>query len=112
MANGGRQQASCSICHLTLSLCHHFLQIDSMKLAYANARFRPTAHDGANAHVRQFVQNAVALGHEVWMWPGVAHPLARALPDGRLARLSTLREMDVVYVRLENDPAKACGWAT
>ena len=25
-----------------------------MKLAYGNARFRPEAHDGANAHVRQF----------------------------------------------------------
>ena len=33
-----------------------------MRLAYANARFRPDAHDGANAHVRQFVQNTVALG--------------------------------------------------
>ena len=51
-----------------------------MKLAYANARFRADAHDGANAHVRQFVQNAAALGHEIWMWPGVTHPLAKALP--------------------------------
>ena len=82
-----------------------------MKVAYANARFRAKAHDGANAHVRQFVQNAVALGHEIWMWPGVAHPLAKALPSNRLARTMKLREMDVLYVRLENDPAKACKWS-
>jgi hypothetical protein len=31
-----------------------------MKLAYANARFRADSHDGANAHVRQFVQNTGA----------------------------------------------------
>src|SRR5207247_8551266 len=55
-------------------------EINVLKLAYANARFRPDAHDGANAHVRQFVQNTVALGHEVWMSPGVAHPLTKELP--------------------------------
>src|SRR5438552_1939944 len=81
-----------------------------MKLAYANARFRPDSHDGANAHVRQFVQNAVALGHEVWMWPGVAHPQAQALPSQRLARTLKLREMDVLYVRVEHDLPNACTW--
>ncbi len=56
-----------------------------MKVAFANARFRPDAHDGANAHVRQFVQNTVAVGHELWMWPGVSHPAAKVLPPGRVA---------------------------
>src|SRR5437764_241615 len=32
-----------------------------MKLAYANARFRSDSHDGANAHVRQFVQNNLKI---------------------------------------------------
>src|SRR5262245_28632771 len=81
-----------------------------MKVAYANARFRPTAHDGANAHVRQFVQNATALGHELWMWPGKAHPAARELPAGKLARMRQLREMDVVYVRVEHDLPNPCTW--
>jgi glycosyltransferase involved in cell wall biosynthesis len=81
-----------------------------MRFAYANARFRPDAHDGANAHVRQFVQNAVALGHEVWMWPGLCHPLARPLADGRMARTLKLREMDLIYVRVEHDLPNPCTW--
>jgi len=82
-----------------------------MRLAYANAPFRPDAHDGRNAHVRQFVQNAAAVGHEVWMWPGVCHPKAKALPVGRMARTLKLREMELVYVRVDNDLASPCTWA-
>ncbi|MEO6436361.1 MAG: glycosyltransferase [Tepidisphaeraceae bacterium] len=81
-----------------------------MKLAYANARFRPDAHDGANAHVRQFVQNTVALGHEVFMWPGACHPLAKPLPAGRWGRTMKLREMDLIYVRVEHDLPSPCTW--
>jgi glycosyltransferase involved in cell wall biosynthesis len=81
-----------------------------MRLAYANARFRSDAHDGANAHVRQFVQNTVALGHEVWMWPGICHPLAKALPSGRLARTMKLRDMELIYVRVEHDLPNPCTW--
>jgi glycosyltransferase involved in cell wall biosynthesis len=82
-----------------------------MRLAYANAHFYPDAHDGGNAHVRQFVQNTVALGHEVWMWPGVCHPKAKALPAARMARMLKLRQMELVYVRVENDLCTACTWA-
>src|SRR5215213_408522 len=82
-----------------------------MRVAFANARFRAESHDGANAHVRQFVQNAVALGHELWMWPGVAHPQAHALPAKRLARTLKLRDMDVLYVRVQHDLATACTWS-
>lgn len=82
-----------------------------MDVAYANARFRPGTHDGPNAHVRQFVQNTVALGHEVWMWPGRAHPLAHPLPATRLRRTLRLRAMDVIYVRLEHDLPFPCTWA-
>jgi glycosyltransferase involved in cell wall biosynthesis len=81
-----------------------------MKLAFANAFFRPDAHDGANAHVRQFVQNTVALGHEVWMWPGVCHPAAKPLSSGRVARTMKLREMDLVYVRVQHDLVNPCTW--
>ncbi|MEA2708868.1 MAG: hypothetical protein QOF78_1469 [Phycisphaerales bacterium] len=81
-----------------------------MKLAFANARFRPDAHDGANAHVRQFVQNTVAIGHEVWMWPGVTHPAAHALPGGRVSRTIKLREMDLIYVRVQHDVVAPCTW--
>ncbi len=81
-----------------------------MRVAYANARFRPDAHDGANAHVRQFVVNTVGQGHELWMWPGAVHPLAKPLPSRRLPRMLKLREMDLIYVRVEHDLPNPCTW--
>jgi glycosyltransferase involved in cell wall biosynthesis len=81
-----------------------------MKVVFANAKFRPDTHDGANAHVRQFVQNTVALGHEVWMWPPFVHPAAKPLPGGRVQRTMKLREMDLVYVRIQHDLARPCTW--
>jgi len=81
-----------------------------MKVAFANAKFRPGTHDGANAHVRQFVQTAVALGHDVWMWPELCHPAAKPLPGGRVQRTMKLREMDLIYVRIQHDLARACTW--
>jgi glycosyltransferase involved in cell wall biosynthesis len=82
-----------------------------MRLAFTNARFHPDFHDGANAHVRQFVQNAVALGHEVWMFHGDCHPQAKALPAGRLGLKLKLREMEMLYVRIEHDLPNSCTWA-
>ena len=82
-----------------------------MRIGYVNARYRLDTHDGPNAHSRQFVENTVALGHDVWMWPGQEHPLAQRLPRSRLSRLRVLRTMDVVYVRLEHRPPAPCRWA-
>jgi glycosyltransferase involved in cell wall biosynthesis len=82
-----------------------------VRIAYVNARYRLDTHDGPNAHSRQFVENTVALGHDVFMWPGQEHPLARRLPWSRLARVRALRTMDVVYVRLEHRPPVPCRWA-
>ena len=82
-----------------------------MRIAYVNARYRLDTHDGPNAHSRQFVENAVALGHDVWMCPGQEHPLARRLPRSRLARVRALRTMDAVYVRLEHGRPSPCRWA-
>ena len=81
-----------------------------MRVAYANARYKPDVHDGANAHVRQFVANATALGHEVWMWPGKAHPAAKSLDGRLLPRMLQLRSMDVIYVRVEHLLPNACTW--
>ena len=82
-----------------------------MRIAYVNARYRLDTHDGPNAHSRQFVENAVALGHDIWMSPGQEHPLARRLPRSRLALVRFLRTMDAVYVRLEHVPVAPCRWA-
>lgn len=78
-----------------------------MRLAYLNGYYRPSETSGGNAHIWQFVRNAVALGHEVWTWPDDQHPDARHLPQGRLARWCRLRGMDALYVRVEWQLAEA-----
>ena len=68
---------------------------------YANAEYRSTDTRGRNAHIGQFIHQAVALGHEVWAWPGNEHPEVRVLPSNRLARWFKLIQMDVLYIRLQ-----------
>jgi len=72
-----------------------------MRLLYANVAYRTTDTRGRNAHIGQFIHQAVALGHEVWTWPGNEHPEVRSLPRNRLARWLTMIRMDVLYVRLQ-----------
>lgn len=62
-------------------------------------------------HVRQFIANAVALGHEVWTWPGNQHAATRPMPTRRFGRLAAMRQMDVIYVRLEDRAPGCCRWA-
>src|SRR4051812_24746600 len=81
-----------------------------MKVAFANAKFRTSANEGADAHVRQVAANAAAIGHEIFMWPPHVHPAAKALPKGRFARLRALRSMDVIYTRVQHDVAKPMTW--
>jgi glycosyltransferase involved in cell wall biosynthesis len=72
-----------------------------MRLAYATQIYKHNGTAGGDAHIRQFVENTLALGHELWMWPWRPHPKARALPQEKWARWKTLRQMDVVYARME-----------
>ena len=80
-----------------------------MRIAYANALFRRDSTTGGNAHIGQFIANAVAMGHEVWTWPGDEHPSARRIPAGRLGRLRVMRRMDCLYARVEHVPPRL-GW--
>ncbi len=82
-----------------------------MRLAYSNAFYQKDSPTGGSAHVRQFITNAIALGHEVWTWPGNQHPSTRLLPQTRIGRLITLRQMDAIYVRVESEPPGVCRWA-
>lgn len=72
-----------------------------MKLAYANVRYSASSSGGGHAHIHQFVKNAQALGHEIWMWNFMAHPDAKVFPSSRVALLKTLRQMDAIYLRIE-----------
>lgn len=54
--------------------------------------------------MRQFIENAAALGHEIYLWHGQQHPLTRPVPDGKLQRLKLFRSADVIYYRVEFRP--------
>ncbi|MEM1112998.1 MAG: glycosyltransferase [Pseudomonadota bacterium] len=69
-----------------------------MKIAYLNAKYRFPAISGGHVHVAQFVENLLALGHEVWMDAEHRHPRANPLPARDLS--ARLVDMDVVYVRV------------
>lgn len=76
-----------------------------MRLVYANARYEHHSAEGGQAHMRQFIQNASALGHEIFLWHGVdPHPLSKPVPQGRLDRIRFLRTVDVIYYRIEWKP--------
>jgi glycosyltransferase involved in cell wall biosynthesis len=81
-----------------------------MRLVYANAFYLPNNVGGGNAHIYQFIRNAVALGHEVWTWPPDEHPEARHVPANRLKRLALLCQADVIYVRLEHRAPGMAHW--
>lgn len=78
-----------------------------MRLVYANAQLE--AHnkaEGGQAHMRQFIENAAALGHEIFLWHGDTHALTRPVPPGKLERLRFFRTIDVIYYRIEWKPPK------
>jgi glycosyltransferase involved in cell wall biosynthesis len=75
-----------------------------MRIYYANAFFNPSRSDGGNAHIYQAIKNLAELGHDVWTFPGDAHPAANRLPKRLWDRISLLRTIDVVYIRIERRP--------
>ncbi len=83
-----------------------------MRIAYPSGTYRKDSTTGGNMHIGQFISNVVAMGHEVWTWPGSNHPAAHRMPPNRLQRIKTLRQMDVVYMRFEWAPPKECRWST
>src|SRR5437868_765542 len=81
-----------------------------MRVIYANARYQQHSAEGGPAHMRQFIENATALGHQLWLWHGEPHPDTQPVPRGRMERLKLLRSADVVYYRIEWKPPMAARW--
>lgn len=81
-----------------------------MRIAYVNANYQQHHTGGGNAHIEQFVSNVIALGHEVWTYPGSPYPGLQHLPTSRLAHVRAMRSMDALYVRLENRLPMLCTW--
>jgi glycosyltransferase involved in cell wall biosynthesis len=73
-----------------------------MRIAYANAGYQLNNPSGGNAHVRQFIDSAVALGHEIWTWENNRHPDAHQIPPSKLQRLMTLRQMNAICTRIDD----------
>jgi glycosyltransferase involved in cell wall biosynthesis len=82
-----------------------------MRVVYTNAYYRKNGTDAGSAHVRQFITNTVALGHELWLWGGERHPATRPVPSTLIGRLRALRRMDVIFTRIEDKPRGATRWA-
>lgn len=59
----------------------------------------------------QFVANAVALGNEIWAYPGHGHPSAHTIPMSRLEHWRIMRRMDALYLRLEGGFRQICTWS-
>lgn len=73
-----------------------------MRIVYANARYVNHTAEGGPAHMRQFIENAAALGHDIYLWHGYEqHALTLPMPPKRMARIKLLRTVDVVYYRVE-----------
>lgn len=76
-----------------------------MKVIYANAKYEHHSPEGGQAHMRQFIQNAAGLGHEIYLWHGIdPHPLSKPVPSGKLERARLFRSADVIYYRIEWKP--------
>ena len=79
-----------------------------MRIAYANVSYKENDSRGKKAHIRQFVDNTIAIGHELWFWSGDAYQGVHKMPASRIERLWTLRQMDVIYIRVEGHPPGVC----
>lgn len=82
-----------------------------MRIAYLNAKYVAESTTGGNAHIGQFIANAVALGHEIWSYPGSQHKDVKLLSPKRFERFKTLRSMDALYVRMGWTPSMFVKWS-
>lgn len=82
-----------------------------MKIAYVNANYQLNHTGGGHVHMEQFIANAIALGHEIWTYPGNKYPGVHIIPTDRFNHIRTMRQMDALYVRLENQFPRICAWA-
>jgi len=75
-----------------------------MKIGYfASVSYRHNSPIGGYAHIKQFLNHAADMGHELLLMNGGdhPHPSVRSAPKGKLARMLALREMDFLYYRVE-----------
>lgn len=82
-----------------------------MRIAYVNAYFQSNHTGGGHVHMGQFMANAIALGNEIWTYPYHGYPGSYTIPITRINHIKTMRQMDVLYVRLESRFPEICRWS-
>jgi glycosyltransferase involved in cell wall biosynthesis len=80
------------------------------RVAYLSTIFRHRAVSGANIHVNQFIDNVLSLGYDVFTPPSDEHPKTKKMPETRWERFLILRQMDVLYYRIESTLPPSCRW--
>jgi glycosyltransferase involved in cell wall biosynthesis len=84
-----------------------------MRIAYmSSAVYRHNSSSGGNAHMRQFLTNAAEMGHELVLWHGGdhPHPNIRVAPNSKVRRMLLMRQMDVLYYRIEFRKPRDANW--
>ncbi|GAG50857.1 unnamed protein product, partial [marine sediment metagenome] len=71
---------------------------------------RQKAVSGANIHVNQFIDNVLSLGYDVFTLPSDEHPKTKKMPKTRWGRFLILRQMDVIYYRIESRLPPGSRW--
>lgn len=82
-----------------------------MRIAYVNTYFQAKHTGGGHVHMGQFVNNAIALGNEVWSYPNQGYAEAHTIPVSRISHIKTMRRMDALYVRVESRFPEICTWS-
>lgn len=82
-----------------------------MRIAYVSTGYQTKHTGGGNAHIGQFIANALALGQEIWVYPGVNYPGVHTIPTRHFNHIKTMRHMDALYIRLEKKLPKICDWS-
>jgi len=81
-----------------------------MRIAYLSTIFSQKAVSGASIHVNQFIDNVVSLGHDVFTPPTDEHPQTKKLPKTRWGRFLILRQINILYYRIESILPPSSRW--
>ncbi len=84
-----------------------------MKIGYfASVPYRHNSPIGGYAHIKQFLTHAADMGHELILMHGGDHPheSVTPAPKGRVGRLLALREVDILYYRVEYKTPRDAKW--
>lgn len=81
-----------------------------MRIAYVNAKYQANHTGGGHVHMEQFIANAIALGHEIWMYRS-DYPGVKMIPKGKMNHIRSMRGMHALYIRVEGSFTKFCTWS-